>query len=382
MPFGIYIHWPFCESKCPYCDFNSHVASEIDVVAWRDAYLKELDYYLAETRGRTVTSVFFGGGTPTLMPPKLMATVISHIKTNWVVADDFEITAEANPSSAEIAVFERFSAAGVNRLSIGVQSFRDEDLVFLGRPHTAASGRSAIDSASKLFDRWSFDLIYARPGQSVEDWRLELGEALDYGPTHLSLYQLTIEPGTDFHRQRVAAADEDAGSALFELTQEILEDARLPGYEISNHAATGEECRHNLVYWQGGDYLGIGPGAHGRLTASAAEIGSTTETIQAFRNPAQWLTQVNNTGSGVQKRHKLSSIERRDELILMGLRLRNGISLERFENLTGGSLREQFAPETISRLVEGGFLEVTDTRLKATPAGRLRLNAVLGALLV
>jgi putative oxygen-independent coproporphyrinogen III oxidase len=381
MPFGIYIHWPFCESKCPYCDFNSHVAADIDAVAWRDAYLRELDYYLPETSGREVTSIFFGGGTPTLMPPDVMASVIGHIKVNWPPSADLEITAEANPSSAEVAVFEQFLEAGVNRLSIGVQSFRDEDLVFLGRPHMAADGRKAIDSAAKHFDRWSFDLIYARPGQSVEDWREELNEALDYAPTHLSVYQLTIEPGTDFHRQRVAAADENAGTELFESTQEILEDAGVPGYEISNHAAHGQECRHNLLYWQGDDYLGIGPGAHGRLTTPGSENVPKTETIQTFRDPSQWLRRVKEARSGVQKRLKLSPEERRDELILMGLRLRDGISTGQFKHLTGTDLPDQFDPVTISRLVEGGFLEKTDSALKTTPAGRLRLNAVIEALL-
>ncbi len=382
MPFGIYIHWPFCESKCPYCDFNSHVAADIDAVAWRDAYLKELDYYKAETSDRQVSSIFFGGGTPTLMPPEVMASVIGHIKANWPVAADLEITAEANPSSAEISVFEQFLEAGVNRLSIGVQSFRDEDLVFLGRPHTAADGRKAIEAASKLFDRWSFDLIYARPGQSAEDWRQELNEALDYAPTHLSVYQLTIEPGTDFHRRRVAAADEDIGTELFESTQEILDQAGLTGYEISNHAAPGQACRHNLVYWQGDDYLGIGPGAHGRLTASPGGNSSYTETIQAFRDPSQWLARVKEVGSGVQKRLKLIPEERRDELISMGLRLREGISAGQFKHLTGANLSDQFDAGMIKRLTEAGFLEMTGSGLRTTPAGRLRLNAVIAALLI
>ena len=375
--FGIYIHWPFCESKCPYCDFNSHVGEAIDMAAWQDAYLRALDQYVTATGQRTVTSVFFGGGTPSLMTPSLVARVIGHIKSHWPLSDDVEITAEANPSSAETEVFRGFREAGINRLSLGVQSLVDEDLIFLGRRHNAAEARTAVQKAAEVFERFSVDLIYARPGQTPAAWADELARALAFGTSHMSLYQLTIEPGTDFHRQRVPAAAETIGEQLFDLTQEMMAGAGMPAYEISNHARPGEDCRHNLVYWRGEDYIGVGPGAHGRLTG---EDGRTDMTLDV-RLPGDWLSRVRETGSGLQKRTALSFDERRDEIILMGLRLTEGVSAARFKAQTGRSLFDSLPPDNLDKLVSGGFLSAEAGGLKATPDGRLRLDAVLAALL-
>ena len=258
--FGVYVHWPFCESKCPYCDFNSHVADSVDHTAWADAYKREIARAGAEVPGRTVTSIFFGGGTPTLMKPATMAAILDAIAAAWTLADDVEITAEANPSSAEIEVFRAFRSAGVNRLSLGVQSFDPAALQFLGRRHDADQAKRAIAESQKIFARTSFDLIYARPDQTRETWKAELSEALSRAGEHLSVYQLTIEPGTEFRRRRISPADEGPATEMYELTHEMMDAAGLPAYEISNHARPGAECRHNLVYWRGENYAGIGPG--------------------------------------------------------------------------------------------------------------------------
>lgn len=374
--FGIYLHWPFCESKCPYCDFNSHVAAEIDVVAWRRAYFSEIARYASINSGRNVTSIFFGGGTPSLMPPSLIADLIDEIGKQWSLAEDVEITAEANPGSSEAALFEDFKQAGVNRLSIGVQSLNDDALRFLGRRHSAAEGRAAVEAAQRIMPRYSLDLIYARPGQSAADWDSELTEALSLAGEHISAYQLTIEPGTDFHRQRVPAADEDLGADLFEVTQSLLNDAGLPAYEISNHARPGAACRHNLIYWQGYDYVGLGPGAHGRLTNDGI-----VRRVQEIRDPARWMNAVETKGTGTQKSERLDPDERRDELILMGLRLTDGIANDQFETVSGETLEGALDPAAIKILVDGGFLTYDKKRLAATPAGLRRLNAVLNRLL-
>ncbi len=270
MSFAVYVHWPFCKSKCPYCDFNSHVREKIDAEAWKTALLAEIDHYAALTPGRQVTSVFFGGGTPSLMDPHIAGAIIDRIAMRWAIADDPEITLEANPNSAEAERFAAFKTAGVNRLSIGVQSLDDKALKFLGRGHDVREACRAIDRAAKLFDRFSFDLIYARPGQTVEDWTRELKAALDLRPTHLSVYQLTIEAGTQFKtlfdRGDYSLLSEIVQERLYDATQAILEDAEMPAYEISNHARAGQASRHNLVYWHYEDYVGVGPGAHGRLT--------------------------------------------------------------------------------------------------------------------
>ena len=284
--FGIYIHWPFCESKCPYCDFNSHVSGIVDEAAWRDAYLAELDRYAVETQSHVVTSVFFGGGTPSLMAADTVAAVLQRIHSLWSVSNDFEVTAEANPSSSDRAQFEAFREAGVNRLSLGMQSLSDESLVFLGRRHTSVEARRAALEAAQVFDRYSLDFIYALPGQTASAWRSELEQILALAGGHLSLYQLTIEPGTQFHKDRVPAAARMQLRRYLELHGILTRAAGLADYEISNHALPGQECRHNLIYWRGEYYIGIGPGAHGRLPTHELNAEFAIEAIQEIRLPS------------------------------------------------------------------------------------------------
>ena len=374
---AVYIHWPFCRSKCPYCDFNSHVAAgAIDLGAWATAYVRELKYYAARLPGRRVTSIFFGGGTPSLMPPTLAGQVLDTIARLWTVDLDAEITLEANPNSAEAANFAGFRAAGVNRLSLGVQALRDEDLRFLGRAHDASEARRAIELAGNHFPRFSFDLIYARHGQTLSSWQTELKEALALAGHHLSLYQLTIEPHTQFHtraeRGELLTAPDDASVAMFEATQEILAGAGLPAYEISDHAKPGEESRHNLAYWHYDDYIGIGPGAHGRFHDGAARFASDTH-----RAPEVWLKQVNEKGQGLRVCEALDAPTAMREALMMGLRLSEGIAhnnwLEKF-----GTPLEGFLPTAkIARLTEEGLIANDAQAFKATQAGRQRLNAVL-----
>ena len=379
--FGIYIHWPFCESKCPYCDFNSHVFGIVDEAAWRDAYLAELDRYAAEIQGLVVTSVFFGGGTPSLMEADTVSAVLQRIHSLWPVSNDFEVTAEANPSSAERAKFEAFREAGVNRLSLGIQSLSDESLVFLGRQHTSVEARGAALEAAQVFDRYSLDFIYALPGQTASEWCSELQQILALAGGHLSLYQLTIEPGTQFHKDRVRAVDGETAEALFNVTRNLTRAAGLADYEISNHALPGQECRHNLLYWRGEYYIGIGPGAHGRLPTHKLNTRCAVEAIQEIRLPSAWLMAVQSGDGGTQKRTALSREERFEELLLMGLRLTEGINLRRFERLFGAPLLTQLDNQKLGRLIERGFLEQGENTLTATVEGRQRLNAVLAALI-
>jgi putative oxygen-independent coproporphyrinogen III oxidase len=378
--FGIYIHWPFCLAKCPYCDFNSHVRERVDEARWRSALLAELDHYAAETQGRTVTSVFFGGGTPSLMAPETAAALIERVRTHWTTTPDLEITLEANPGAAEAARFQALRAAGVNRLSIGVQALDDASLRFLGRIHGRDEAVAAVERARAHFDRFSFDLIYARPGQTVAAWRAELDEALAMAAGHLSVYQLTIEPGTAFHTQARLGAltipDEDDAAALYETTVERLAAAGLPAYEISNHAAPGQECRHNLTYWRYGDYVGVGPGAHGRLTGAAGKIAT-----RQVRLPEAWLAAVEAVGYATDELEPIDAMHRRDELLMMGLRLAEGVHRTRFVEEVGMPIEAALDRDALARLVDGGFLELDATGLRATAEGRQRLNAVLGALL-
>jgi len=378
--FGVYVHWPFCLSKCPYCDFNSHVREQIDQARWRAALLAEIDHYAARSKGRTVTSIFFGGGTPSLMDPATAAAIIDRISQRWPVAPDLEITLEANPSSVEASRFADLAKAGVGRVSLGVQALDDDALRFLGRRHDAAEALAALDIAQARFGRVSFDLIYARPGQTVVAWGDELARALAFGTEHLSLYQLTIEPGTRFatlhERGEIELPDEETQVGLYEATAEILGAAGLPAYEISNHARPGAECRHNLTYWRYGDYVGIGPGAHGRLTLDGGKLAT-----RAHRAPEIWLERVEANGHGAHADVPISIDERRDEMLLMGLRLDEGVSRARLRAELGQDLADLVDPARLDRLVRGGFLAVDDTRLRATDAGRQRLNAVLGELL-
>ncbi len=378
--FGIYIHWPFCASKCPYCDFNSHVAESVDQGRWRAALLRELSHFAERTAGRTVTSIFFGGGTPSLMDPGTVADLVAAVGGHWPVSGEVEITLEANPTSVEAGRFAAFRAAGVNRLSLGVQALDDDALAFLGRGHTAAEAKDAVALAAAHFPRFSFDLIYGRPGQTVPAWRRELRQSLEIADGHLSVYQLTIEPGTRFHAEGVDEADEETGAALYRVTQDLLDAAGLPAYEISSHARPGAECRHNLTYWRGGDYVGVGPGAHGRITAPAG-APVRTEALNQTRMPEHWLSAVEARGHGTAQRSVLSPRTRGHEVLMMGLRLSEGVSRARFRRLTGRRLEDAVDALRLRHLIDGGFLILDDERLRATAAGRLRLNAVLAALL-
>ncbi|MQX37991.1 radical SAM family heme chaperone HemW [Roseospira navarrensis] len=378
--FGLYVHWPWCLSKCPYCDFNSHVIADPDHAAWARAYVRELDTLAAmeamdpaapATR-RPLTSVFFGGGTPSLMAPGTVAAVLDAAARHWPLADDLEVTLEANPGAVDRARFTALRAAGVGRLSLGVQALDDAALRFLGRRHDAGEALAALDLARAVFPRVSLDLIYARPGQTPDAWAAELDRALGFAPDHLSLYQLTIEKGTAFfaaHRDGAfALPDEDTAADLFDLTRETTAAAGLPAYETSNHARPGAACRHNLVYWRGGDYVGLGPGAHGRLG------GVATRTIAA---PAGWLAQVAREGHGLQARTPLSPPDRAVELLMMGLRLTEGIHAARFERLSGLPLADALDPAGLATMIDLGFVTRDGPWLRATAEGQTRLDAVL-----
>jgi putative oxygen-independent coproporphyrinogen III oxidase len=372
--FGLYLHWPFCMAKCPYCDFNSHVSARIDQTRWQSAYLSEIDRVAAETGPRILRTVFFGGGTPSLMDPALVDAVLTRIRARWPIANDLEVTLEANPTSVESSRFRAYAQAGVNRLSMGIQALNDPDLRALGRMHTAAEARAAFDIARAHFPRISFDLIYARQGQTPAQWRAELRQALDMAVDHLSLYQLTIEDGTAFGdrfaRGRLPGLPtEDAGAEMFEITQEFCTDAGKPAYEVSNHAETGSESRHNLIYWRYGDYAGIGPGAHGRLTRSGTRFATDTPT-----NPQAWLTQVETTGDGTRSRTPVPLTDQAAEYLMMGLRLTEGIDLARLRRLLGRDL-------DTTRMEDLGMLHRDPARLRATAKGRMVLNAVLRDLL-
>ncbi len=384
--FGVYIHWPFCLSKCPYCDFNSHVRDSIDHSRWRRALLAELDHFAAETAGREVTSIFFGGGTPSLMAPETVAAVIERVSRNWRLAAEAEITLEANPTSAEAGKFAAFAAAGVGRLSLGVQSLNDEALRFLGRQHSAAEALAAIDLARRHFPRFSFDLIYARPAQSETDWEAELDRALEEGAGHLSLYQLTIEENTVFHgawrRGELQVPEEDQAGNLYDLTQVAMEARGLPAYEISNHARPGQESRHNLTYWRYGDYLGVGPGAHGRLTLERDDCRTGLKiATRQHRAPEAWLEAVERDGHASRGEQEIGPDQRLEEMVMMGLRLREGISRAAFLRETGKEAEQVLNGERLRSLSEAGFVTLTDRGLTASHEGRSRLDAVLAHLL-
>jgi putative oxygen-independent coproporphyrinogen III oxidase len=378
-PLAVYVHWPFCRSKCPYCDFNSHVRDHVDARRWTAALLADLDHLAGLVPERIVGSVFFGGGTPSLMPPETVVSVLDRVRAQWQVAADVEITLEANPNSAEAGRFRAFAAAGVNRLSLGIQSLEPAALQFLGRAHDRNEAIAAIEMAGRSFSRFSFDLIYARPGQTIATWRRELDEALQLAGDHLSLYQLTIEPGTAFatlaRRGVLDPLDGETAAALYETTQEHLAAAGMPAYEISNHARPGAECRHNLTYWRYQDYVGIGPGAHGRITCA----GSKYATRQR-RKPEAWLAAVEAEGTGLEEAVAIDHEAAVEEMVMMGLRLEEGIMRHRLEE-TAGQMIEILFGSSLPPLIEGGFLTLGSERLAATAAGRQRLNAVLAALL-
>jgi putative oxygen-independent coproporphyrinogen III oxidase len=375
--FGVYVHWPFCAAKCPYCDFNSHVRHQPpDQERYAAAFVREIATTADRAPGRTVSSIFLGGGTPSLMAPATVGTILDAIAAHWTVAPDAEVTLEANPSSVEAERFRGYRAAGVNRVSLGVQALNDNDLRALGRLHDVATARKAIETARVTFPRLSFDLIYARPGQTPEGWAAELREALSLAADHLSLYQLTIEDGTPFaalHRAgKLVTPDEDTAVALYATTLDTTASAGLPAYEISNHAQPGAECRHNLVYWRYGEYAGIGPGAHGRLVLHDGRHATATE-----RMPEAWLARVEERGDGLIVDDLLNPEEEGDEMLLMGLRLAEGIDLERYRTIAGRTLD----PEQLADLVNHGMVERTvDGRLRATRAGFFVLDAVVADL--
>ncbi|MFQ5954299.1 MAG: radical SAM family heme chaperone HemW [Kiloniellales bacterium] len=377
---AVYVHWPFCRSRCPYCDFNAHVRDTVDQARWRAALIAELEHYGQMTAGRVVTSLFFGGGTPSLMEPETVAALIARVGEIWRRTPDIEITLEANPTSAEARRFAAFAEAGVNRVSLGVQALDDAALGFLGRGHTSAEALAAVELARRTFPRVSFDLIYARPGQDVQAWMRELDRTLPHAGEHLSVYQLTIEPGTPFHalyRQgALTPPDEPTAAALFEATGRRLAAAGLMAYEISNHARPGAECRHNLSCWRYGDYVGVGPGAHGRLTQGAAKLAT-----RQHRAPERWLRAVEGAGHGTAERVELSREARLSEMLLMGLRLVEGVPRDRFRRELGAEPEALIDPAALERLVEGGFLTLDEHRLGATDAGRQRLDSVLATLL-
>lgn len=375
--FGIYIHWPFCAAKCPYCDFNSHVRAEIDEEEWLRAMATEIKFVATELAPAcgSVGSIFFGGGTPSLMSGRAVGAALDEIAKHWTLEPDLEVTLEANPSSADAGRFRDYRRAGVNRLSLGVQALNDAALKFLGRLHDVADAKRAIGLATALFERVSIDLIYARPGQSVTDWRAELAEALSFGCRHLSLYQLTIEDGTPFaalaRAGRLRQIGEERAAALFEATQDIMEQAGRPGYEISNHAVPGDECRHNLLYWRYGTYAGIGPGAHGRLPHDGTRVATRTEPL-----PERWFARVRRDGHGFQEITTLSRKLAAREHLLMALRLAEGLDLDDYRERWGGGLEET----QIIALVESRLLIRLGSRVVATRQGTLVLNAVIATL--
>jgi putative oxygen-independent coproporphyrinogen III oxidase len=378
---AVYIHWPFCKSKCPYCDFNSHVRDGVDQERWRAALLKELEYMAVHVPGCEVKSIFFGGGTPSLMPPATTEALINRVQQLWRVTNDIEITLEANPTSVEADTFSDFKMAGVNRVSLGVQSLDDKELQFLGRGHSAKEALAAVSLASQVFDRYTFDLIYARPNQTLESWRKELSAALSHARGHMSLYQLTIEENTAFHhaykKGEFALPDETLSEALYRETENIMAAHGLAAYEVSNYAAPGNESRHNMAYWLGDDYVGIGPGAHGRLTVDKKRIAT-----QTLKSPERWLESVEKTGDGVEI---WQAVDKKDEIaerVMMGLRLADGINFQEFKNKTGIELKAAVNDTKYALYVQKKLLKDTPTGVTATLEGRLVLNRLTADLLL
>ena len=371
-PIALYVHWPFCVSKCPYCDFNSHVRASIDSDAWRAALLSDLAHEAALNGGRRLSSIFFGGGTPSLMPPDIVGALIDAATRHWRPTGDIEITLEANPSSVEAARFADLAAAGVNRVSLGLQSLENEALHFLGRAHDVREGLAALEVAQSTFGRVNFDLIYARPDQSLADWESELARGLSFGTDHLSLYQLTIEPGTRFAtlvaQGKLNPADPDHAADLYEQTQAMTAAAGIRAYEISNHARPGQESRHNLTYWRYGDYVGVGPGAHGRRDGLA--------TLR-HRKPENWMTAVERNGHGLQGEEPLDGRDRAREALLMGLRLAEGVDLDRIARLSGLPVDMLVDRDAVARIAGHGMIRQDGQRLRVDPAGMLLLDAIL-----
>ena len=375
--FGIYIHWPFCAAKCPYCDFNSHVRNNIDQKQWLRSYLSEINRVSKNTSSRVLDSVFFGGGTPSLIEPWVINDILNEIQKHWTTKDNFEVTLEANPGSVDAKNFKAYKSAGVNRISMGIQSLNEKDLKALGRTHTVREALSAFEIAKQNFTAVSFDLIYARQNQKLTQWEVELNQALDLGANHMSLYQLTIEQNTAFGDRYnrgllKGLPSDDISAELYDITSNLCEDRGFSAYEVSNYAQEGSESVHNLVYWRYGDYIGIGPGAHGRLTIDGRRYATET-----FLSPEEWLTKVDNQGSGESFLSELSQEQQAAEMVMMGLRLNEGINFKRFENLSGSS----FSKEKLSFLKSIQLIEQKKGNIIATFSGRKVLNSVLAELL-
>lgn len=374
--FGLYVHWPFCQAKCPYCDFNSHVSREIDQSRWLRAYLVELDRVAAETSGRVLNTVFFGGGTPSLMDPDVVAAILERVRQLWPTSNDMEITLEANPGSVEAGKFVGFRDGGVNRISMGIQALNDRDLQRLGRIHSVDEARQAFEIARKTFDRVSFDLIYARQDQTLEGWTLELREALSMAIDHLSLYQLTVEQGTAFGDRYARGKlrglpEDDLAADMYEATQDICTDAGMLPYEVSNYASVGSESRHNKIYWRYGDYVGIGPGAHARMTLNGQRYA-----VENWRNPNKWL-EMSEYGNGESLREKIPLDGQAAEFLLMGLRLTEGVSITRYEAMS----RQSLEGPRMQNLIDLGMIDHQGDTLRVLPQGRMVLNSVLAELL-
>lgn len=390
MKSSLYIHWPFCESKCPYCDFNSHVREKISNEDFENAYLKEIEYYSSTLPKTEITSIFFGGGTPSLMRPEAISKILNEVSKKFAIKKDIEITLEANPSSSEIEKFKNFKKAGINRLSLGIQSFEEDALKFLGRRHNSKEAVKAIKMAGEVFDNFSFDLIYALPNQTEENWSKQLEYAFSFGSPHLSLYQLTIEKGTDFYgqykRKEFSLPLTEMQEKLYDLTVKKAKDAGLLQYEISNFAKRGFESQHNLNYWQYGDYIGIGAGAHGRLsvvsglwsevredkcikqTADHRPLTAKKATLN-LHSPEKWLQAVQEKGQGIQSTTKLSQEEQIEELVYMGLRIKKGLDKRSFKKLAGESFEEFFNKRTVKNLIESGYIKITENKVRPTYQG-------------
>ncbi len=397
IPLALYVHWPFCVSKCPYCDFNSHVRDTVDMVAWETALLADMAHEAALNPNRKLSSIFFGGGTPSLMPPKLVEKIISQAKAYWGFEDGIEITLEANPSSVEAANFDALSRAGINRVSLGLQSLDDQTLEFLGRAHSVKEGLAALDIAQKAFARTSFDLIYARPEQSLKAWEEELQRGLSFGTDHLSLYQLTIEPSTRFEtlvrNGTLTPADDDHCADLYAMTAHITAAAKIPSYEISNHAREGQQSRHNLIYWRYQDYIGIGPGAHGRRpnreiahgqrtnrkiahSSNSSEVSHSYAT-ERHKKPENYLSGVARNGHGIKAENALDVQTRAIEAMMMGLRLREGINLSVIEQKTGLQEDQLIDPKALNKLIDMGFIRQEESRIMITQKAMPLLDAIL-----
>jgi len=375
---SIYVHYPFCKSKCPYCDFNSHVRDGVDYAAFLRGFERELEFFAAQLGERKVTTIFFGGGTPSLMPISLVEGILNKISTLWQIDENCEISLEANPTSSEASKFNDLRNIGINRLSIGIQALNDFDLKFLGREHSAKEAMSVIEIAAKSFENFSFDLIYARPKQSLKDWQKELNLAIGFGTKHLSLYQLTIEKGTKFYtqfaRKEFEMPNENLSADFYDLTNQTTSDAGFELYEISNYAKKDFTCAHNLVYWQGGDYLGIGAGAHSRIYLKNDELRSA---ITMISEPINWLKKAEETGAGIQKLEKISKDELLEELILMGLRLPSGIDNQIFQTHFKKNLSDIFDFQKLQNLANQGLIEIADDSLKIPDQSRLLTNSII-----